>query len=101
VFDDPTVAGAIFEVLDGSNRWKSGVSERGEALYALAEQILESRLGRKVRAEPEQFERRSAAVVEHEQPVAETVRASGGVPAGQAKTMLLNTGTGGGHAEVH
>src|SRR5262249_39357384 len=72
-----------FESLDGSDPRERRMPEAAEILDPVGQCLIEPGGGRKLGADPEQLERRRAAVVEHEQAVANTVGQALGVPAGE------------------
>ena len=71
------------ETFDRAHLGKRGVAEVTEALHPFAERGFESWSLRQVRVKPQEFQRRRAAVIEHQQPVAEAVRETLRVPARQ------------------
>jgi hypothetical protein len=64
---------AVAEVLDRPHAGERVMPEVAQTAHALAQRDLESRSGRQIRPEAQQLERRRAAVVEHEQAIAEAV----------------------------
>src|SRR5689334_20041042 len=70
-----------FEPLERARLGEGRVFERGETLDGFAERALEPWCICQQRPEPEQFERRGASVVEHQQAIAQTVRDTLRVPA--------------------
>ena len=71
------------ETFDRAYLRERGVAEITEALHPFPECGFESWSLRQVRVKPQQFQRRRAAVIEHQQPVAEAVRETLRVPARQ------------------
>src|SRR5262245_4664962 len=72
---------AAFQVFDRSHLWKRRMRERVERGDAIAKGILKSWRSDQFRTEAQQLQRRGAAVVEHEQPIADAVRDAFCVPA--------------------
>src|SRR5262249_30083630 len=69
------------EPLERARLGEGRVFERGETLDRFAECALESRCICQQGPEPQQFERRGASVVEHQETIAQTVRDTLRVPA--------------------
>jgi hypothetical protein len=76
------------------------VAERSKGVDAFSQRLFEFGVGRELAAEPQQFKRRRARVVEHEQAIAESICPAGYVPACEAGGRVWAIG-GGVRSTVH
>src|SRR5262249_17876243 len=78
----------VAELLNRTDDRKGRMMKRREPLHLLADRRLEAALARERRSEAEDFPRRRARVVEHQQPIAGRVRVSLRVPGRQVSVAV-------------